>query len=185
MIFARTRREICSPPFPHLLLLDPNAEEIQRNMKEMWGNLKKIWRIIWKNIRRKRRRYEGDMKEIWRNLKNIRRNMILNLPKQGASREDMCWKFRPIVGLRGTWKNSELDPWDKYEICESFPLEISSPSLPLFRLNENMKNMREIWRNIKKIWIVMQEPRNVWFLCFLTVQNKQMKMRTSNFLRGA
>ena len=34
--------------------------------------------------------------------------MTLNLTKRGASWKDRRGKFRPIIGLRGIWKNSDL-----------------------------------------------------------------------------
>ena len=43
------------------------------------------------------------------------KNMTLNLLKRGASRKDGRGKLRPIISFRGTWKNSELYPWGKYE----------------------------------------------------------------------
>ena len=41
------------------------------------------------------------------------------------STEDMCGKFRAIIGLR---KNFELYSWNKYKIGEPFSLEIPPSS---------------------------------------------------------
>ena len=85
--------------------------------------------------------YEENMKEYEENT--------LNLPKRDASRHDKCGKFQPIIGRRGTWKNSELYLWGKYKIFEPLPpiLEICTPlSLP-FRAQMLMKyeeDMKEI-----------------------------------------
>ena len=70
--------------------------------------------------------------------------MTLNLPKRSASREDRCGKFRPIIGLRGTWKNSKLYPWSKYEICK--PTPVSVPLTTSFRA----QMLKEYEGNMKK-----------------------------------
>ena len=78
------------------------------------------------------------------------RNMNLNLLKRGASREARCGKFRPIIGLRGIWKNSELHPWGEYEICEGITSNLWVPSSP-------PPYEPKCWRNMKRIEGIMKE----------------------------
>ena len=96
-------------------------------------------------------------KEIWRKCEGIWRkyeeNMTLNLPKLSASWGDKSGKLRPVIVLRGIWKNSELYNWGKYENCEPPPPpENLSPSDPPFgpifwkNIQKNEGDMKEIWR---------------------------------------
>ena len=75
--------------------------------------------------------------------------MILNLPKRDANREVICEKLRPIIGLRGTWKNFELYPWGKYEIFEAPPLEICPlSSFQVQMLKKYEENVKEYEGNM-------------------------------------
>ena len=124
-----------------------------------------------------------NMKEIWRNYeegisrkceRSIWTNMTLTRPKRDASGEDRGRKFRPIIGLRGTWKISSSTPGP---LSSSFWVQTLKKHEGKNPPKRNSKRS-EVWvvnrgvglriirspAGLPQLLIPEQEPRNVCLL---------------------
>ena len=144
-------------PFPLLLFLDLNAEE------EIWRNMTLIIINTFFHVMTVHvfshlcMSDDGIFTESARALVYIMRffvilisfNIIiqLNLSKRwGASREDGCGKFRPIIAFRGNWEMPNFTPGVNMKFVSPCPLKsslLSSSSYRAQMLKKYVENVKE------------------------------------------